>query len=101
MLAPMRPFVLLGNAENRRVGLFQQALEAQGQPPARVVSWLDFLRDPQRLADVTEPDALFRIDSPGEDFEVERALLGLGYEAALAEGCSTVAPDRLATLAED
>lgn len=101
MPAATRPFVLLGNAENRRVGLFQQALQAQGQPPARVVAWLDFLREPQRLAEAAGDEALFRIDSPGENFEVERALLGLGYQAAVAEGCSAVTPQRLATLTED
>lgn len=101
MLAAMRPFVLLGNPENRRVGLFQQALAAQGQPPARVVAWLDFLREPGLLAEAAGAEALFRIDSPGESFEVERALLRLGCPAALAEGCSVVAPERLATLAED
>jgi len=101
MSAATRPFVLLGNPENRRVGLFQQALEAQGQPPARVVSWLDFLREPARLAEAAGDEALFRIDSPGESFEVERALLGLGHEAAVAEGCSVVTPERLAAMTED
>lgn len=71
-----RRFVVLANPGNRRVALFQDALERQGHPPAQVVSWLDFL-DTGRL-DVGDEPALLRIDSFGEDFEVERRLLERG-----------------------
>ncbi|MFJ1896523.1 STM4014 family protein [Streptomyces sp. NPDC088115] len=70
--APPR-FAVVGNPGNRRVGLFQQAVRAAGLPPARVVSWLDVLDG----AAVFLPGETVRVDSPGEDAEVERALRGV------------------------
>jgi hypothetical protein len=43
------PFLILGNPENRRVSLFQEALAAQGQPPARVIAWADLVRSTAAL----------------------------------------------------
>lgn len=74
-----RRFVILGNPENRRVALFQGALASQGHAPAQVVSWLDFL-DSGRLEAGDEP-ALLRVDSFGENFDVERRLLDRGGRA--------------------
>ncbi|MFJ4914903.1 STM4014 family protein [Streptomyces sp. NPDC088726] len=70
--APPR-FAVVGNPGNRRVGLFQQAVRAAGLPPARVVSWLDVLDG----AAVFLPGETVRVDSPGEDAEVERLLRGV------------------------
>ncbi|MGW0666887.1 STM4014 family protein [Streptomyces sp. NPDC002746] len=70
--APPR-FAVVGNPGNRRVGLFQEAVRAAGLPPARVVSWLDVLNG----AAVFLPGETVRIDSPGEDAEVERLLRGV------------------------
>ncbi|ROQ59711.1 glutathione synthase/RimK-type ligase-like ATP-grasp enzyme [Streptomyces sp. 840.1] len=63
-------FAVVGNPGNRRVGLFQEAVRAAGLPPARPVSWLDVLDG----AAVFRPGETVRIDSPGEDAEVERLL---------------------------
>jgi hypothetical protein len=95
------PFLLIGNPENRRVTLFQEALASQGLPPARVVPWLELVRNPAVLEELPDTEALVRIDSAGENFEVERALLRLGYEEALAHGCSTLAPEQVDALAHD
>lgn len=70
--APPR-FAVVGNPGNRRVGLFQEAVRAAGLSPARVVSWLDVLNG----AAVFLPGETVRIDSPGEDAEVERLLRGV------------------------
>jgi len=43
MTAP--PFIVIGNPENRRISMFQDALARQGCAPARVVSWLELLED--------------------------------------------------------
>lgn len=69
--------LIIGNPENRRVNFFQQALHTMGQAPARVISWLDILRDPARL-DALENEQLIRIESPGENFQVEKLILQLG-----------------------
>lgn len=95
------PFLLIGNPENRRVSLFQQALAAQGLPPAHVVPWLELLRDPAVLEDLPDAERLVRIDSAGENFEVQRALLTLGYEDAVALGCAVLSPGEIAALSDD
>jgi len=93
--------VLIGNPENRRVTLFQQALVAQGCPPATVVSYLELLQRPERLAELPDAPALLRIDSAGESFEVERELLALGYADAVEANVSTLDPDALVALREE
>ncbi|MDQ0846674.1 glutathione synthase/RimK-type ligase-like ATP-grasp enzyme [Streptomyces sp. V1I6] len=67
------PLAVVGNPANRRVALFQDALCEAGAPAARVVPWLDVLRGRAEF----RPGELVRIDSPGEDREVERALRGV------------------------
>ncbi|MER5895026.1 STM4014 family protein [Streptomyces sp. NPDC001876] len=64
---------VVGNPGNRRVGLFQDAVRAAGLPRARTVSWLEVLAKDA----VFLPGETVRIDSPGEDAEVERLLRGV------------------------
>lgn len=78
--APPR-FVVVGNPGSRRVGLFQDAVRAAGLPPARTVSWREVLR-----GDVCfRPGETVRMDSPGEDPEIERLLRGVD-DPARVEG---------------
>ncbi|MFE2021739.1 STM4014 family protein [Streptomyces sp. NPDC059499] len=70
--APPR-LAVVGNPGNRRVGLFQDAVRAAGLPRARTVSWLAVLAKDA----VFLPGETVRIDSPGEDAEVERLLRGV------------------------
>ncbi|MGW0564755.1 STM4014 family protein [Streptomyces sp. NPDC003016] len=67
-------FAVVGNPANRRVALFQEAVAAAGLPAARVVPWLDVLGGRASF----RPGETVRIDSPGEDPEVERLLRGVG-----------------------
>lgn len=97
MAAP--PFLILGNPENRRVTHFQDALAKEGLPPATVVSWQDFLARPEALDALPDAPTLLRIDSPGENEDVERTFLVRGHERARAHGCTTLTPDELAALA--
>ncbi|MFE7134642.1 STM4014 family protein [Streptomyces sp. NPDC057638] len=71
---PDRPcFAVVGNPGNRRVTLFAAAVRRAGLPAPRVVPWRDVLRGGgARFA----PWETVRIDSPGEDPEVERLLRG-------------------------
>ncbi|MFE7759223.1 STM4014 family protein [Streptomyces sp. NPDC057429] len=64
---------VVGNPGNRRVALFQDAVRAAGLPDARTVSWLEVLRGEASFL----PGERVRIDSPGEDAEVERLLRGV------------------------
>ncbi len=93
------PFLLLGIPENRRVTLFQEALALEGLPPARVVSWRDFLADARALGSLPDEPLLLRVDSPGEDQAVERALLHRGHEDARHLGCHAITPSALDALA--
>ncbi|WP_328885826.1 STM4014 family protein [Streptomyces sp. NBC_00316] len=63
-------FAVVGNPGNRRVTLFQDAVRAAGLPAARVVPWLDVLRGRAAF----RPGETVRMDSPGEDAEVEGVL---------------------------
>lgn len=82
-------FVIIGNPANRRVTMFQSALAAQGLSAAEVVAWRELLLPgaPARvLGAVSDGPAIVRIDSAGEDDDVERALIRRGEAAARAEG---------------
>ncbi|MDF6017507.1 STM4014 family protein [Streptomyces sp. JH34] len=65
---------VVGIPANRRVGLFQDAVRAAGLPAARTVSWLEVLRGEAAFL----PGETVRIDSPGEDAEVDTLLRGGG-----------------------
>ncbi|MFF5480940.1 STM4014 family protein [Streptomyces sp. NPDC012935] len=66
-------FAVVGNPENRRVSLFADAVRAAGLPGPRVVAWEDVLRGGG--ADFAA-DEIVRVDSPGENPEVDRLLRG-------------------------
>ncbi|MFF1836572.1 STM4014 family protein [Streptomyces sp. NPDC058231] len=67
---PRPRFAVVGVPGNRRVSLFQDAVHAAGLPDARVVPWLDVLRGEASF----RPGETVRMDSPGEDAEVDRLL---------------------------
>ncbi|MFD8480214.1 STM4014 family protein [Kitasatospora sp. NPDC059673] len=78
--------VVLGCPGHRRVTLFAAAARAAGLPEPAVLSWSSVLRGRYELP----PDAVVRVDSPGEDPEADRLLrgaaLGDGYAATRVEG---------------
>lgn len=62
---------IVGNPGNRRVALFTAAAVAAGLAPPEVLAWRDVARGaPLRL----RPGTLVRLESPGEDAEVDRLL---------------------------
>lgn len=100
----MSSFVIIGNPENRRVRLFQEALLRERQPRARVVRWLDLAPEgaaEKVFAGLPDEPAIVRIDSFGEDFDVDRALLVRGYEDARALGAWAVPPEEIKTTPYD
>ena len=88
----MARFVVIGNPTNRRVGLFQAALAAQGLAPATVIAWTDVIAHgaDATLGALDDEPAIVRIDSAGEEDEVERALIRRGESAARAEGYAAI-----------
>jgi len=89
--------IVVGNPANRRVTMFQDARVAQGLAPARIVPWRE-LCEPGAPARLLPRDGLIRIDSSGEDDEVERSLLRRGEAAARAERVPAISMTELAAL---
>lgn len=78
-------FLLIANPENRRAEYFLEACARLDLPSPKVVSWLEVLRGEWAVdTDWDTVDAV-RIESPGENFLVERQLIARGAEAAEAE----------------
>lgn len=79
---PAPRFAVVGNPDNRRVTLFADAVRAAGLPAPRVVPWEQVLREggTEFAADET-----VRIDSPGQDPEVDRLLRGM-HDPTRVEG---------------
>ncbi|MEV0901736.1 STM4014 family protein [Actinoplanes sp. NPDC049802] len=65
---------VVGNPANRRVTLFTAAARRSGLPSPAVYPWRDLLLSGHGPG----PGELVRIDSPGEDAEVDRLLRSLG-----------------------
>jgi glutathione synthase/RimK-type ligase-like ATP-grasp enzyme len=80
-----RDFVLIGHPGHKRVKLFQEALGRRGLPPARLMAWRDLLSRPDDLQRAVGPETLIRIESPGQDFEVEKLLIAAGAHALETE----------------
>jgi hypothetical protein len=78
---PVRRFVILGNLDNRRVTGFVAALDRAGWPAPILLAHRELLADPSRLLAVPDQPLWLRIDSVGEDPEVERMLLARGFAA--------------------
>ncbi len=73
-------WVLLGNPENRRMAMFTEALKTFRQPEPTILSWEDFLKHQALPEPLPGKPCIFRMDSPGENHEVEKALLAQGEE---------------------
>lgn len=95
-----RAVAIVGNPENRRVAFFQRALGRRGMAPAVVVAYRDLLSGRSPFDEVPR-GAFLRIESPGENFEVERGLLSLGAARAEREGSPHLGAKDLAGLKED
>ncbi|MEO3743302.1 STM4014 family protein [Plantactinospora sp. B5E13] len=65
------PLVVVGNPENRRVTMFRTAADRAGVPVS-VLPWRELASGPVRVP----AGATVRVDSPGEDSEVDRLLRG-------------------------
>ncbi|MFI5842012.1 STM4014 family protein [Catenuloplanes sp. NPDC051500] len=77
----MTTLSVIGNPANRRVTMFVRAALDAGLPPPRVYAWRDVLRG----GPLPGPGEVVRIDSAGEDAEVDRLLRGAPAEAEHGE----------------
>src|SRR5512142_1583209 len=73
---------VVGNPANRRVAMFVAAVARAGLPEPAVLAWRDVAAGaPLPMP----PGSLVRVDSPGEDAEVDRLLRGAAEPAAHGE----------------
>ena len=79
---------VVGNPGNRRVGLFTAAAARRGLPRPAVVPVADVLTGAESAS---PPGALVRIESPGEDAEVDRLLRGRPTRRGTARSRRTLA----------
>jgi hypothetical protein len=93
--------VVVGNAGCRRVALFQEALTRCGLPPATLVPYADLIAGRATLEQFVRPGAVVRLESPGRDFEVEKALLAAGAGEADDPGPTRISRRAAARLAFD
>jgi glutathione synthase/RimK-type ligase-like ATP-grasp enzyme len=82
---PLR-VAIVGHSSSGRVSSFNAALGRSGQPPAAVVSYLDLIEGRATLERALPGGGLVRIESPGQDFAVEKALLALGADVEDGDG---------------
>jgi glutathione synthase/RimK-type ligase-like ATP-grasp enzyme len=82
---PLR-VAIVGHPSSIRVSSFNAALGRSGQPPAAVVSFLDLIEGRANLERALPQSVLVRIESPGQDFAVEKALLSLGADVEDEDG---------------
>ncbi len=93
--------VLVTNPRSRREQLFTEAVSRRGLAPPHVVPWRAFLHDERCLTDLPFERAVLRIDSPGRDYEVERALLKRGADYVGPHGCVRMTVAAADTLREE
>jgi len=96
---PLKPlkFIIIGNPENRRIGLFQQALNYWGLPSAKVLDYLDLIYGRKNLEDIIDSQTIIRIESPERNFLVEKAIIAAGANIQPAENHQQIpAADALA-----
>jgi hypothetical protein len=91
-----RPFVILGACGDPRVQAFGDALARAGLRPARLIDYRDVCANPLRFAAELPAGALLRIESPGRDPAVTRALLAAGIAPCRGLGEPFVAADEAA-----
>ena len=85
--------VVLANPASRRVVAIQHALARCTQPPARVIPYIDYIERRVRIARLIRPGSTLRIESPGQDFEVERAILEQAIGLVPSAGALSLALD--------
>jgi hypothetical protein len=93
--------VVVGNPGCRRVALFQDALARCRLPAATLVPYADLIAGRATLEQVVGPGAVVRLESPGRDFEVEKALLAAGADGADANGPTRISRNAAEQLAFD
>src|SRR5438094_4634481 len=92
-------FVVVGNRGCPRVNFFQEALARCGLRPAGLVSYADLIAGRATLEQAVTAEAVVRLESPGRDFDVERALIAAGADEPDAGGPTRIGQEEAGRLA--
>lgn len=81
-MADATRWLLVGPRHSRRIGLMQQALQAAALPLAVHIAYEDLLDDAHALTMAMQrhPDALIKLESPGESPDLHDALIRRGWQ---------------------
>jgi glutathione synthase/RimK-type ligase-like ATP-grasp enzyme len=93
--------IVLGNPENRRVSFFQEALQRAKLPAAKILSYEAWLKGELRLSQIASKGDVLRIESPGENFWVEKKMLALGYNPETLGEAAQMTPEKALDLSYD
>jgi hypothetical protein len=94
-------FVVIGAPGDRRIELFQQALDSCQLSAAQLVSYSELLKGNIHLSQVVQHNTVVRIESPGRDFDIEKVLLHAGAAEADSEPYAHLAESAIADLSFD
>jgi len=100
----MPKLLLIANPENRRATMFLDAWRRRTDAPVVVVPYLDLFDGRsgwEMLDSAADDDTVVRIESPGENFDVERQLLALGSTRAEEEGIPSISAQQAESLEFD
>jgi hypothetical protein len=90
----MGPCAILGGGDDERAQGFSAALVRAGLPPARVLDYASLAAAPERLAALfPEGRGLLRVESPGADPRIRRALARLGGAEEEPGAATRLRPD--------
>jgi len=78
-------FLVLGNPENRRVAFFREACRQEGLAEPKIISWESYFKETSAFLEALSQCDAFRIESPGENFDVEQAIVTKGGGPPLSE----------------
>lgn len=82
--------VVIGNPENRRVQFFCNAAVSLNFKAPEIVSYNDILDGKTKLSEVLTKETVLRIESPGENFDVEKKLIAKGARLCMGAGSNTI-----------
>jgi glutathione synthase/RimK-type ligase-like ATP-grasp enzyme len=94
-------FVVVGNPGCPRVAGFQAALARCGLPPAVLVAYIDLITGRDALEQYVVPGSFVRLESPGRDFDVEKALIAEGADEPDVDGPARIGRDEALRLEFD
>ena len=73
-------------------------MASMGLPTPQFVDYCDLIDDVELLKEYAAQPLLIRLEAPAESLPLERALLTLGYEDAVAADVSVIDPDAVKSL---